>query len=45
MLEPLWSTGPILPQTLIDLVKPTEKELEEAEEIVGYDPDEVFDDE
>ena len=45
MLEPLWSTGPILPQTLIDLVQPTEEELEEAEDIMEYDLDEVFNDE
>ena len=45
ILEPLWSTGPILPQTLIDLVQPTKEELQEAEEIIEYDPDEVFDDE
>ena len=45
MLEPLWSTGPILPQTLISLIQPIEEELKEAEEIMEYDPDEVFDDE
>ena len=45
MLEPLWSTGPILQRTLIDLVQPTEEELEDAEDIMEYDPDEVFDDE
>ena len=45
VLEPLWSIGHILPQSLIDLVKPTVKELEEEVELVEYDQDELFDDE
>ncbi len=48
ILEPVWSCGPILPPSLIDLLETTVDELEEGEEgeieeDIGYD--EIFSDE
>ena len=46
ILEPLWSCGPILPPSLIDLVEKTTEEVEEVEdeEDQEIDYDELFSD-
>ena len=48
-MEPVWSCGPILPPSLIDLLEKTTEEVEEEEEEeeqdVEIDYDELFNDE
>ena len=46
ILEPVWSCGPILPPSLIDLLEKTAEEVEEGEEEEEHeiDYDELFDD-
>ena len=44
-LEPVWSHGPILPPSLVDLLDTPEEEQEENEEEAGvYDYEELLDD-
>jgi hypothetical protein len=48
-LEPIWSIGPILPPSLIDLIENEDEEEEEDEEDddeeEDFDPDDLFDEE
>lgn len=50
ILEPVWSCGPIMPQTLVDLIEPVTNELEkdaededEEDEDVDYEYEDILD--
>ena len=49
LIEPIWSSGPILPSSLVDLIKETVAEIDCDEEIeIDFDDvdfDEAFDEE
>ena len=50
-LQPIWSKGPVLPTTLVDLLEPTadeaegEEEEEDGEDYIDFDFDALTDDE
>lgn len=39
VLEPVWSCGPVLPPTLIDIVEKTAEEMEECDDNIEEDSD------